>query len=107
MIKLILYTIFVSMLSSFLTIKLRSYYIKKQLEKHVEDEKKRADSIINWFKNDLMNNITSDEQAETMTRVINHLNITLYQPTGSLALSKYISSEDREHIVKKLMSLHF
>ena len=59
MIKLILYTIFVSMLSSFLTIKLRSYYIKKQLEKHVEDEKKRADSIINWFKNDLMNNISA------------------------------------------------
>ena len=53
-----------------------------------------------------MNNITSTEQAETMTRVINHLNITLYQPTGLLALSKYISSEDREHIVKKLMSLH-
>lgn len=106
MIKLILYIIFVSMLSSFLTIKLRSYYIKKQLEKHVEDEKKRADSIINWFKNDLMNNITSNEQAETMTKVINHLNITLYQPTGLLALSKYISSEDREHIVKKLMSLH-
>ncbi|MBR4618384.1 MAG: hypothetical protein IKO49_03670 [Bacilli bacterium] len=106
MIKLILYTIFVSMLSSFLTIKLKSYYIKKQIKKFAEEEKKRADSVISWFKNDLMNNITSNEQAEILIRAIDHLNITLYQPTGLLALSKHISQEDREHIVKKLMNLH-
>ncbi len=106
MIKFILYTIFVSMLSSFLTMKLRSHYIKKQIQKFAEDEKKRADSVTNWFKNDLMNNITSNEQAEVLIRAIDHLNITLYQPTGLLALSKHISQEDKEHIVKKLMSLH-
>lgn len=106
MIKFILYTIFVSMLSSFLTMKLRSHYIKKQIKKFTEDEKKRADSVISWFKNDLMNNITSNEQAEILMQAINHLNITLYQPTGLLALSKHISSEDKEHIVKKLMNLH-
>lgn len=106
MIKLILYTIFVSMLSSFLTIKLKSYHIKKQIKKFTEDEKKRADSVINWFKNDLMNNVTSNEQAEILIQAINHLNITLYQPTGLLALSKHISQEDKEHIVKKLMNLH-
>ena len=106
MIKFILYTIFVSMLSSFLTMKLRSRYIKKQIQKFTEDEKKRAESVTNWFKNDLMNTIASNEQAELLMQAIDHLNITLYQPTGLLALSKHISQEDREHIVKKLTNLH-
>lgn len=105
-IKLILYTLFVSMLSSFITMKVKSYYIKKQIKKFVEDEKKRANSVTNWFKNDLMNNITSNEQADLMIKAIDHLNMTLYQPTGLIALSKHISAEDKEQIVKKLMNLH-
>lgn len=106
MIKFILYTLFVSILSSVITYFTRSWYIKKQIKKFEDNERKRAESVINWFKNDLMNNVTTNEQAELMIQAIEHLNMTLYQPTGLMALSKHISMEDKEHIIKKLMNLH-
>lgn len=106
MIKFILYTLFVSILSSVITYYTRSWYIKKQINKFEETERKRAESVTNWFKNDLMSNVTTNEQAELMIQAIDHLNTTLYQPAGLMNLSKHISSEDKEHIIEKLINLH-
>ena len=106
MIITIISNIFIAVISAFIALNLQKQYIKKQLNKFHEEQQKRADSVRDWFKNDLKTDITDEKYADMLAKSINHLYVTLYDDKGLLNLAKYISNKDTLDIIHKLEVIH-